>query len=44
MFTREECVMLVKGNKPATFNVPYLDQLRGYARFNKKYPALGLAE
>ena len=39
LFTREECVMLVKGNKPATFNVPYLDQLRGYAGFNKKYPA-----
>ena len=38
LFTREECAMLTKG-KPATFNVPYLDVKRGYAGFNKDYPA-----
>jgi DNA modification methylase len=39
--TREELLFLVKGNrkKPAVFNVPYLDTKRGYAGFNKKYPA-----
>lgn len=39
LFTREECVMLVKGGKPATFNVPLLEEKRGYAGFNKDYPA-----
>jgi len=39
LFTREECAMLVKGEKPKTFNVPLLDVLRGYAGYNKNYPA-----
>lgn len=39
-FTREECAMLVKtSDRPATFHVPLLDELRGYKGFNKKYPA-----
>lgn len=38
-FAREECAMLVKGEKPATFNIPLLDEKRGYAGFNPKYPA-----
>jgi len=37
LFTREECAILTRG-KP-TFNVPYLDEVRGYAGYNKKYPA-----
>lgn len=39
LFTREECAMLVKGEKPKTFVVPLLDTKRGYAGYNKKYPA-----
>lgn len=42
LFTREECAMLVKAGKdekPKTFNVPLLDELRGYAGYNAKYPA-----
>ena len=39
LFTREECAWLVKGKKPAIFNVPYLEEERGYAGFNSKYPA-----
>jgi DNA modification methylase len=39
LFTREECAMLVKGDKPRTFNVPLLDVKRGYAGYNEKYPA-----
>ncbi len=39
LFTREECAMLVKGDKPKTFNVPLLDEERGYAGYNEKYPA-----
>lgn len=42
LFTREECVYLFKGNnikKPRCFNVPLLDTKRGYAGYNKKYPA-----
>jgi DNA modification methylase len=39
LFTREECAMLVKGDKPKVFNVPLLDEKRGYAGYNKKYPA-----
>ena len=39
LFTREECAMLVKGEKPKTFNVPLLDEKRGYAGYNAKYPA-----
>jgi len=37
LFTREECLILTRG-KPV-FNVPYLEQLRGYAGYSKKYPA-----
>jgi DNA modification methylase len=39
LFTREECAMLVKGNKPAYFKVPLLEEKRGYAGYNPKYPA-----
>ena len=41
LFTREELAYFVKGNakKPAIFNVPYLETIRGYAGYNKKYPA-----
>jgi DNA modification methylase len=39
LFTREECAWLTRGVKPSTFHVPYLDQERGYAGYNKKYPA-----
>jgi site-specific DNA-methyltransferase (adenine-specific) len=43
LFTREECVMLVKEGlpkgKPATFHVPLLAEERGYAGYNVKYPA-----
>ena len=39
LFTREECVMLVKGEKPSVFNIPLLETKRGYAGYNKKYPA-----
>lgn len=39
LFTREECAMLVKGDEPAVFNVPLLDEKRGYAGYNPKYPA-----
>lgn len=38
LFVREECAMLVKG-KPKTFNIPFLDEKRGYAGYNAKYPA-----
>ena len=39
--TREDCVYLVKGDrkKPRVFNVPLLDQKRGYPGYNPKYPA-----
>lgn len=40
LFTREECAMFVMGDKPKTFNVPYLKELRGYEGYNLKYPAL----
>lgn len=40
LFTREECAMLVKGDRPVTFNVPLLDEIRGYAGYDSKYPAL----
>lgn len=39
LFTREECAMLVKGDRPKTFNVPLLDEKRGYTGFSKKYSA-----
>lgn len=31
--------MLVKGEKPKTFNIPLLDEKRGYAGYNADYPA-----
>lgn len=42
LFTREECVYLFKGEdikKPRCFNIPLLEEKRGYAGYNKKYPA-----
>lgn len=41
LFTREELAYFVKGSKkkPSVFNVPLLDTKRGYAGYNKKYPA-----
>lgn len=42
LFTREECVYLFKGEnikKPRCFNVPLLEEKRGYAGYNAKYPA-----
>jgi DNA modification methylase len=43
LYTREELLFLVKGKKdqkPSVFNVPYLNDLRGYEGYNKQYPAL----
>ena len=39
--TREEVLYMTKGNikKPAVFNVPYLEEKRGYSGYNAKYPA-----
>jgi site-specific DNA-methyltransferase (adenine-specific) len=39
LFTREEIAWFVNGEKPAIFNIPLLDTKRGYAGYNKKYPA-----
>jgi DNA modification methylase len=39
LFVREEILFMIKGEKPITFNVPYLEKLRGYEGYNKKYPA-----
>lgn len=39
LFTREEVAWLVNGDKPAIFNIPLLDEKRGYAGYNAKYPA-----
>lgn len=41
LYTREELAYFVLGkiNKPRVFNVPYLSEKRGYAGWNKKYPA-----
>ena len=47
LFTREECVMLVKPmsghtlekTRPKTFHIPLLDEKRGYPGYNKDYPA-----
>lgn len=41
LFTREECAYLVKGDpkKPRCFHIPLLDEKRGYAGYNAKYPA-----
>lgn len=42
LFTREELLFMLKGKKnvrPTVFNVPLLDELRGYEGYNSKYPA-----
>lgn len=42
LFTREECVYLFNGpdiKKPHCFNIPLLEEKRGYAGYNAKYPA-----
>ena len=39
LFTREELAWLVLGDKPITFNIPLLEEERGYEGYNKKYPA-----
>lgn len=41
LFTREECIYLTLGDpkKPRVFTVPYLDKVRGYAGYNRRYPA-----
>lgn len=42
LFTREELAFMLRGGKnvkPTVFNVPLLPELRGYAGFDKKYPA-----
>jgi len=42
LFTREECVYLFNGpdiKKPRCFNIPLLEEKRGYAGYNAKYPA-----
>jgi DNA modification methylase len=41
IFTREELAYFIKGDAkhPKVFNIPLLETKRGYAGFNKKYPA-----
>jgi len=39
LFTREEVAWLVNGDNPEIFNIPLLDEKRGYAGYNAKYPA-----
>lgn len=40
LFTREECLYLIKGtDKPNIFNIPLLEKERGYSGYNEKYPA-----
>src|SRR5690606_25380225 len=42
LFTREECAYVFNGSdikKPRCFNVPLLEEKRGYAGYNKKHPA-----
>lgn len=41
LFTREELLYLCKGDikKPRMFNIPLLEEKRGYAGYNTKYPA-----
>lgn len=40
LFTREELAWFVrKDEKPRVFNIPLLEEKRGYAGFNPKYPA-----
>lgn len=42
LFCREECAWFVNGDakRPLCFNIPLLDEKRGYAGYNAKYPAL----
>ena len=41
LWTREELAYFVKGDakKPRVFNIPLLEEKRGYAGYNAKYPA-----
>lgn len=41
LFCREECAWFVNGDAkhPRCFNIPLLDEKRGYAGYNTKYPA-----
>jgi len=42
LFTREECAYLINGpniKKPRCFNVPLLEEKRGYPGYDKKHPA-----
>ena len=39
LFVREEAAWLIKGDKPKIFNIPLLNEERGYMGFNKDYPA-----
>ncbi len=41
LWTREECAYFIQGDakKPRCFNIPLLDEKRGYAGYNAKYPA-----
>jgi len=41
LYTREELAYLCLGDpkKPRLFNVPYLEEKRGYAGYNQQYPA-----
>jgi len=39
LFTREEIAWLVKGDKPLVFNIPLLNEKRGYDGYDKKHPA-----
>jgi site-specific DNA-methyltransferase (adenine-specific) len=42
LFTREECAYFINGSdikKPRCFNIPLLEEKRGYAGYNEKYPA-----
>lgn len=41
LFTREECAYFTNGDikKPRCFNIPLLNEKRGYEGYNKKYPA-----
>lgn len=40
LFVREECLLFTMlGVKPRIFNIPLSSELRGYAGYNKKYPA-----
>jgi len=41
LFTREELIYMILGDekKPLKFDIPLLDEKRGYAGYNAKYPA-----